>query len=202
MGYKDTPATHTLSVSYLTGIPGGGIQARAQTFNWNQLEGFVELSDFYQYFTPLSYKLDISPAIDLTDNTLVVALQPHNYIVESVPSTVSFTTGTLATMRGHVTFQVGSNNRGNWSSWPALTQQLNSIDSLSQPAGLILTACDLTSTGSFSVVVSVTCRFFRRSPFNSLSLRGAPVQIAPSHMIKQQLDSHAALDPVPSVDDD
>ncbi len=184
IGFSDQPTSRTLAANFVLTLDSASDTGRI-TVNWGDLEGFTELADFFQYFRPTSYKFDI--AANPTLNQLMeVALQPLNYIVES-PSTNVFDLGDLSTMRGHMTIQPGSNNRGRWTAWPNFTQQLNALDSLLQPACVLLGATSGPNV-TLNGVAYVTVSFFRRNPYH-LEAREKKVlsnTIAPKTMIAQQ----------------
>jgi hypothetical protein len=130
------------------------------------LVGFVDLADFYAYFKPLSYKIEvplISTSIVLPG---AMGIKPINWIVDLPLSVPTPTNGMILETRGHLTGQVGASNLGRWSAWPPCQQQLNSLLSLSEPAAVLL-AAGAGSATSVVFNVSVTIHFYRRGILSS-----------------------------------
>jgi len=173
VGFADTSATHTLSLALYTSVPFPTL-ARAQAITWGALDGFNALRDFYQYFTPLSYRISLQELPAMTDQTITAALYPINYIVEATPTSIAFSGSTLSTMRGNVYFQPGAKNLGSWQRWPPIIQQLVMLDSAPNNLGIFMVASDLAASGNFGFRIEITCRFFRRQPFQTLSLSLVP----------------------------
>jgi hypothetical protein len=115
----DTSATHT----FTTDVSIIGSSA-SSNITWGTLQGFSLLASFYQYFKPLSYKIDfpqpLAPAASAVPAT-VFAFDPQNWIVEG-PPTITPSIGLLSEMRGHVTVYQGAKTSGSWCKWPPLTQ--------------------------------------------------------------------------------
>jgi len=114
--------SHVLAASGSIEIASGAYTGKA-TVGWSNFPGLESLSDFFEFFRPLSYKLDIlnldaGDSVSLvTSPDVVASVYPINYVVQSSPS-LTFDVGDLATMSGHVSYQPGGNNRGKWSRWP------------------------------------------------------------------------------------
>jgi len=188
VGYRDTGCTHTFSQAIFFGLTGG---IGTTTFNWQDLTGFTDLAEFYAYFKPLSYKIEV-PNIG-TGVVLpgTMGMRPINWIVDLPLSIPTITNGMILEQRGHITGQVGASNLGRWSSWPPNQQQLNSLLSLTEPAAVLLAAGAGTASG---VVynVSITIHFYRRGIFSvAPSLADVEIIRASGVSAEEKLIMHA-----------
>lgn len=150
--FVDQPAIHTLSVLVNATDTSPGL------VHWDQLDGFLQLADFYQYFVPQGYKIDIYGTT--TTNTFSVGTVPINYIVD-LPFTASPTASSVSELRGHVTYQAGSNNRGPWAVWPRHIQQLSTNPAAPEIAAVVLVGSPVTQT--VTVQIFITICFYRKN---------------------------------------
>jgi hypothetical protein len=70
-------------------------------------DGFKPFSDFYQYFVPLSYRLQVIGANNNTagfNYPIAFGFFPVNYIVEATPTFTSVDAATLSEMQGTVMY--------------------------------------------------------------------------------------------------
>jgi hypothetical protein len=81
----DTPVTHTLSYNF---SPTGGVAGTSTTsVTWNLFSGFNALSNFYMYFEPLSWKLDLIGYLPTaTSNFAVISCFPNDFATDVVPA--------------------------------------------------------------------------------------------------------------------
>lgn len=164
-GFVDTSATHTFSLGAYVSLVGG-----VGTLNvlWQDFAGFHSMKDFYLYFTPLSYRLEVPLQAGTQAIPEIQAILPVNWITDLPLALPTPEFGALSEMRGNVLSQAGSSNRGPWVRWPPLTQQLNSQLSSPEIACVVLVAGAGTVTG-VSVRVSINIRFYRRNPLSFLN---------------------------------
>jgi len=160
---NDTPMRHVLAITAFNNAPGNF----ASVPDWNAFSGFTELSKFYQFFKPNSYKLDVGDSANFNGGVAVI---PFNWIVENVPGSLTFNESDIHTIQGQVSVMPGGNNRGSICKWPAGQQQLSTVQSLTEPACIIVGANNATNAINLSYTVYVNCTFFRRFPFGNASL--------------------------------
>jgi hypothetical protein len=79
MGFTDTPCTHTLSVTFTPTVTGTSPYG-SYGFSWDQLVGFTPLSEFYEFFVPVSYRVSAMGFSPNNSFPEVFALYPWDYI--------------------------------------------------------------------------------------------------------------------------
>jgi hypothetical protein len=169
-GFVDSPATHTVALSALANwdVP---FTSAAVSIPWGSYNGMARLSDFYEYFKPISYRISIQQTITgggtLEAYSNVSAFYPINYPVQTTPTDITINEGGLMGMRGNVIFQKGANNRGAFVSWPQHNQNLSLKDGITKSSGIFVTSSQnpTTAGGKTWFTIQVTCKFFRRNPF-------------------------------------
>lgn len=80
--------------------------------DWATFGGIKSLAEFFQYFTPLSYKIDLigyTPSV--TSNILALSLMPIDYTSSPTSSTPPNIANMLA-MKGVIEVMPGAKNHG------------------------------------------------------------------------------------------
>ena len=93
--------------------------------DWDALEGFTEMKNFWKLFQPLTFQIRIygvSPAS--TVRPAVAAFYPLNYIVESPPTPGLYSDSAVSSLTGALTYQEGATNVGSPGRWPMGTTNL------------------------------------------------------------------------------
>ncbi len=184
-GFADPSTYHTISVVI---TPGTSTVAVAP--GWDDFGGYVELSDFYEYFVPTSYKIDVQVPKGDTVGSGIVAFVPINYITGPTPASLTISSQDLLTIRGRVEVMEGARNNGRWCVWPHAQQNMALESAATQEAGFVVATGIGTQT---TILVSITCRFYRRYPFAGLTNGG---QVIPVRSLKdiQKDEGHSDMD--------
>jgi hypothetical protein len=138
---------------------------------WYNLSGFTELANYFQYFKPLSYQLQVNVPVNSSFQG-ASCFFPINYIVEAAPTPSGLAEADLRTVRGAVSVMPGARNIGKWCKWPQGQQNMALIDASTHVAGVLLANTLLGFAGGLGVelTININVRAFRRMPYGQDAL--------------------------------
>lgn len=146
----------------LTALTSISASTLSTTITWDSFGDFEQLASVFQYFQPMTYKIDLSVLTNESLPFTCIALQPINWTSDGTSFTVSADATTLLCMPGRILAQHGSTMKGNTVKWPPNAQQLSTALGASEPACVLLRDFS-PATGITGIAVYIRCRFYRRS---------------------------------------
>jgi hypothetical protein len=159
---SDPSFTHVLSYALDAAVvaPANG---NIQTIFFNGLSGFPQLSTFFEFAQPVSYRLRMS----YTNWNGTVAFVPMNPLNVSLPSLISTDPLALSEVRGNVRLQSGYNNTGVWCRYPYAQLGLQTYYLQNAPgvAGYIMFYNDASTVINWTIqmTIEMKVRFYRRT---------------------------------------
>jgi hypothetical protein len=155
-----------LTLSVEASASGTGTAAlNNSSFLWQNFYDFVQLSEVYHYFRPVSYQLLV-----ILDTTVmrwdgIFGFFPVNSYLGETPLTgTPADIDDIAEMRGCVLVQPQYRNIGKWTSWPKGVPQIPAFQARGDSIGNFLGYANNTVTGTLTLQLKVMCHFWERQP--------------------------------------
>ena len=162
-GIRDPSFTHTLTTDLAASIA-MGTGTYVSAISAGNLGGFPQLANFFECFTPRSYRIRLS----YTNWSGTIAFVPLNPFTATVPSATSLLVQSLREVSGAVRVQQGFTNTGAKVSYPYPSMGWQCASISSNPIGYIAAYNDtpIVLAWTIQVTIEIDVRFYRRQLLN------------------------------------